>query len=43
MYKHGRIKVKTETHESCLPGVFAGGDILSGATVISAMGGGTRH
>jgi glutamate synthase (NADPH/NADH) small chain len=40
VHKHGRIKVDSETRESSLPGVFAGGDVIGGATVISAMGDG---
>jgi glutamate synthase (NADPH/NADH) small chain len=36
----GRIKVDPETRQTSLPGVFAGGDIVGGATVISAMGDG---
>ena len=36
---HGTIKVDPETMATSVPGVFAGGDIVSGAaTVISAMG-----
>jgi len=37
--KHGTIVVDPETMETSVPGIFAGGDIVSGAaTVISAMG-----
>jgi glutamate synthase (NADPH/NADH) small chain len=37
--KHGTIVVDPETMQSAVPGVFAAGDIVSGAaTVISAMG-----
>jgi glutamate synthase (NADPH/NADH) small chain len=37
--KHGTLIVNEETMETSYPGVFAGGDIVSGAaTVISAMG-----
>ncbi len=37
----GTIKVNSETCETTMPGVFAGGDITTGAaTVISAMGAG---
>jgi glutamate synthase (NADPH/NADH) small chain len=38
--KWGRILVDPVTRQSSLPGVFAGGDIIGGATVISAMGDG---
>jgi glutamate synthase (NADPH/NADH) small chain len=38
--KHGRIRVDPGTRETSIPGVFAGGDIIGGATVISAMGDG---
>ena len=37
--KHGTIVVDPETMQTSVPGIFAGGDIVSGAaTVISAMG-----
>jgi glutamate synthase (NADPH/NADH) small chain len=36
----GRIVVDEESRMSSLPGVFAGGDITGGATVITAMGDG---
>jgi glutamate synthase (NADPH/NADH) small chain len=37
--RHGTIVANQETMETSKPGVFAGGDIVSGAaTVISAMG-----
>ncbi len=37
--KHGTIVVDSETMMTSVPGIFAGGDIVSGAaTVISAMG-----
>jgi glutamate synthase (NADPH/NADH) small chain len=38
--KHGRILVDPVTRQTSIPGVFAGGDIIGGATVISAMGDG---
>jgi glutamate synthase (NADPH/NADH) small chain len=38
--KWGRILVDPVTRQSSLQGVFAGGDIIGGATVISAMGDG---
>ena len=39
--RHGTIVVKEETMQTALPGVYAGGDVVSGAaTVISAMGAG---
>jgi glutamate synthase (NADPH/NADH) small chain len=39
----GTIEIDEETGMSSLPGVFAGGDIVTGAaTVISAMGAGKR-
>jgi glutamate synthase (NADPH/NADH) small chain len=41
--KWGTIKVDDETGMTNIPGVFAGGDIVTGgATVISAMGAGKR-
>jgi len=41
--KWGTIKVDEETGMTSVPGVFAGGDIVTGgATVISAMGAGKR-
>ena len=41
--KWGYIEVDPETNETSLPGVFAGGDIVTGAaTVILAMGAGRR-
>lgn len=41
VHGEGTIKVNAETCESSMPGVFAGGDITTGAaTVISAMGAG---
>jgi glutamate synthase (NADPH/NADH) small chain len=41
--KWGYITVNEETGETSIPGVFAGGDIVTGAaTVISAMGAGRR-
>ena len=41
--KHGNIVVNSETNQSSLEGVFAGGDIVTGAdTVISAMGAGKK-
>ena len=38
--KWGRISVDPKTRQTSIPGVFAGGDIIGGATVISAMGDG---
>jgi glutamate synthase (NADPH/NADH) small chain len=39
--RHGTIVVNEETMQTALPGVYAGGDVVSGAaTVISAMGAG---
>jgi glutamate synthase (NADPH) small chain len=38
--KWGRISVDPNTRQTSIPGVFAGGDIIGGATVISAMGDG---
>jgi heterodisulfide reductase subunit A len=39
----GTLDVDTETHATNLPGVFAGGDAVSGpATVVAAMGAGKR-
>jgi glutamate synthase (NADPH/NADH) small chain len=38
--RHGRIKVDEKTRMTSIPGVFAGGDITGGATVITAMGDG---
>lgn len=38
--RHGRIVVDPTTRQTSIPGVFAGGDIIGGATVISAMGDG---
>ncbi|MCI7567801.1 MAG: NADPH-dependent glutamate synthase [Desulfovibrio sp.] len=41
--ERGYIKVNEETGETSMPGVFAGGDIVTGAaTVILAMGAGRR-
>lgn len=41
--KRGYIEVNEETGETSMPGVFAGGDIVTGAaTVILAMGAGRR-
>ena len=41
--KRGYVVVNEETGETSIPGVFAGGDIVTGsATVISAMGAGRR-
>jgi glutamate synthase (NADPH/NADH) small chain len=41
--RHGTIVVNEETMQTTLPGVYAGGDIVSGAaTVISAMGAGKK-
>lgn len=41
--KHGNIIVDPETRQTSLKGVFAGGDIVTGAdTVISAMGAGKK-
>ncbi|MEG6550674.1 FAD-dependent oxidoreductase, partial [Desulfocurvibacter africanus] len=41
--KWGYIVVDEETGETSLPGVYAGGDIVTGAaTVILAMGAGRR-
>jgi glutamate synthase (NADPH/NADH) small chain len=41
--RHGCIVVNKETMESSIPGVFAGGDIVTGAaTVILAMGAGKQ-
>ncbi len=40
---HGSLKIDPETGMTTMPGVFAGGDIVSGdATVILAMGAGKR-
>jgi len=39
--RHGNVIVNEETGETSVPGVFAGGDIVTGsATVIAAMGAG---
>ena len=39
--RHGNIIINEETGETSIPGVFAGGDIVTGsATVIAAMGAG---
>ena len=41
--RHGTIVVNEETMQTDLPGVYAGGDVVSGAaTVISAMGAGKK-
>lgn len=41
--KHGYIEADPETLETSMPGVFAGGDIVTGAaTVIAAMGAGKK-
>jgi glutamate synthase (NADPH/NADH) small chain len=41
--KYGHIQVNPETMETSIPGVFAGGDIVTGgATVILAMGAGRK-
>jgi glutamate synthase (NADPH/NADH) small chain len=40
--RHGRIKADEETRMTSIPGVFAGGDITGGATVITAMGDGRK-
>jgi len=41
--KRGTMKIEAETLETSIPGVFAGGDIVTGgATVISAMGAGRQ-
>lgn len=41
--KHGYIEANPETLETSMPGVFAGGDIVTGAaTVIAAMGAGKK-
>ncbi len=43
MTRHGTIVVNEETMMTALPGVYAGGDVVSGAaTVISAMGAGKK-
>ncbi len=43
MSKWGTIKVDSETMQSAIPGLFAGGDIVrGGATVILAMGDGRK-
>ena len=40
---HGSLKIDADTGMTTMPGVFAGGDIVSGdATVILAMGAGKR-
>lgn len=39
----GTIQVNEETMQTSIPGVYAGGDVVSGAaTVISAMGAGKK-
>lgn len=38
--RHGRIEIDAQTRMTSIPGVFAGGDITGGATVITAMGDG---
>ncbi|MEW6228762.1 MAG: FAD-dependent oxidoreductase, partial [Bacillota bacterium] len=39
--KHGNVIINEETGETSVPGIFAGGDIVTGsATVIAAMGAG---
>jgi glutamate synthase (NADPH/NADH) small chain len=41
--RHGTIVVNEETMQTVIPGVYAGGDVVSGAaTVISAMGAGKK-
>jgi glutamate synthase (NADPH/NADH) small chain len=41
--RHGTIVVDEETTQTAIPGVYAGGDVVSGAaTVISAMGAGKK-
>jgi glutamate synthase (NADPH/NADH) small chain len=41
--KRGYIEADPETLETSMPGVFAGGDIVTGAaTVIAAMGAGKK-
>ncbi|MDP2899799.1 MAG: NADPH-dependent glutamate synthase [Candidatus Bathyarchaeota archaeon] len=41
--RHGTIVVDEETMQTAIPGVYAGGDVVSGAaTVISAMGAGKK-
>jgi glutamate synthase (NADPH) small chain len=41
--RHGTIVVNEETMQTDIPGVYAGGDVVSGAaTVISAMGAGKK-
>lgn len=40
--KRGRILVDEETRETSIKGVYAGGDVTGGATVISAMGDGRK-
>jgi glutamate synthase (NADPH/NADH) small chain len=41
--RHGTIVVNEETMQTAIPGVYAGGDVVSGAaTVISAMGAGKK-
>jgi len=41
--RHGTIVVNEETMQTEIPGVYAGGDVVSGAaTVISAMGAGKQ-
>jgi glutamate synthase (NADPH/NADH) small chain len=41
--KKGYIEVNADTLETSIPGVFAGGDITTGAaTVIAAMGAGKK-
>jgi glutamate synthase (NADPH/NADH) small chain len=41
--RHGTIVVNEDTMQTAIPGVYAGGDVVSGAaTVISAMGAGKK-
>jgi glutamate synthase (NADPH) small chain len=40
--RHGRIKADEDSRMTSIPGVFAGGDITGGATVITAMGDGRK-
>lgn len=40
--KWGTIKVNTDTYETSIPGIYAGGDIVGGLTAVEAIGNGKK-